>query len=209
LKVLVIGATGLTGGFAVRKLLARGDQVTALARSAAPSSLPVHERLTIAVGEARDGSSLERAARGQDAVLSAFGPRAMKRDNIQEAFMRKLVEAMTEVGVKRLANLSAWGTGDSYSSVAPLGRLILRTMMKDFFADKARGEAFLFASSLDYVNVRPNRLSNRAARGKVKASLNAKDIRWWPLMTREDTADFMIEQLTADGWLRKSPLIGY
>lgn len=208
MKVLVIGATGITGGFAVRKLLERGDQVTALARSSA-GSLPAHERLTVAQGEARDAASLERAVRGQDAVLSAFGPRAMKKDDIQEVFMRNLVAAMTAAGVKRLSNLSAWGTGDSLATVTPIARLILRTMMKDFFADKARGEALLFASGLDYVNVRPNRLSNGRARGGVKASLNAKEVRWWPLMTREDTAGFMIEQLTGDSWVRKSPLIGY
>ena len=36
MKVLVVGATGLTGSIAVRLLLARGDQVTALLGDAAP-----------------------------------------------------------------------------------------------------------------------------------------------------------------------------
>ena len=31
----------------------------------------------------------------------------------------------------------------------------------------------------------------------------------WPLMTREDLAAFMIDALTDDTWLRRSPLIGY
>jgi uncharacterized protein YbjT (DUF2867 family) len=209
MKVLVIGATGLTGQIAVRRLLKRGDEVTALARD--PAALTVrHDRLRVAKGEARDAGSLERAVQGQDAVLSAFGPRAaLKKDDIQEVFMRNLVGAMERAGVKRLSNLSAWGAGDSYSALWIPGRIVLRAFLSDFFDDKNRGEAILFASSLDFVNVRPSRLVNAPARGNVKASLSPEGLRWWPLMTREDLAAFMVEQLTDDTLLRRSPLVGY
>jgi uncharacterized protein YbjT (DUF2867 family) len=206
--VLVIGATGLTGAIAVRLLLERGDDVTVLARN--PASVKMtHTRLRIATGEARDAGSLERAVQGQDAVLSAFGPRSMKKDDLQEAFMKNLVAAMEKAGVMRLSNLSAWGAGDSYASLTPIAKIFARLLLRNLFADKERGEKHLFGSSLDYVNVRPGRLTNRPARGGVKASLDAKDLRWWPLMTRADLAAFMVEQLRADAWVRKSPLIGY
>jgi uncharacterized protein YbjT (DUF2867 family) len=207
-KVLVIGASGLTGRIAVRRLLERGDDVTAFARSEAGPA-EQHERLRVAVGDARDAASIERAVSGQDAVFSAFGPRSMKKDDIQEAFMKGLVHAMERSGVRRLSNLSAWGAAESYPELAWFGKLVVRAFMQDFWDDKGRGEATLFASSLEYVNVRPGRLSNAAARGSVRASLRGADLRWWPLMTREDTAAFMIEQLTSDTWVRKSPLIGY
>src|SRR5215831_15369559 len=113
MKVLVIGATGLTGTHLVQKLLARGDEVTALVRN--PSSYePKHDHLRVAQGEARDLASLERACAGQDAVISAFGPRGLKKDDLQEVFMKNLIAAMTKSNVKRLINLSAWGAGDSY-----------------------------------------------------------------------------------------------
>ena len=209
MKVLVIGATGLTGQIAVRRLLERGDEVTALARDPAAITAK-HDRLRAAKGEARDTGSLEQAVQGQDAVLSAFGPRAaLKKDDIQEVFMRNLVAAMKKAGVKRLSNLSAWGAGDSYSALWIPGRVVLRIFLSSFFEDKNRGEAILFASALDFVNVRPSRLANGPARGKVKASLSPEGLRWWPLMTREDLAAFMIDQLTDDTWQRRSPLIGY
>lgn len=209
MKVLVIGATGLTGGIAVRRLLERGDDVTALAR--APSAFAVkHDRLKVAKGEARDAGSIERAVEGVDAVLSAFGPRAaLRKDDLQEVFMRNLVGAMEKTGVKRLSNLSAWGAGDSYSALWLPGRIVLRLALSSFFEDKERGEAILFASALDFVNVRPSRLTNAPARGNVKAALSPEGLRWWPLMTREDLAAFMIGQLTDDMWLRRSPLLGY
>jgi hypothetical protein len=75
------------------------------------------------------------------------------------------------------------------------------------YADKNRAEPLLLDSSLDFVNVRPGRLVDTPAKGGVKATLNAKDVRAW--MTREDLADFMVQQLSSDAWLRKSPIIGY
>lgn len=49
MKVLVIGATGLTGQIAVRRLLERGDEVTALARD--PAAVTVkHDHLRAAKG---------------------------------------------------------------------------------------------------------------------------------------------------------------
>jgi uncharacterized protein YbjT (DUF2867 family) len=75
------------------------------------------------------------------------------------------------------------------------------------FADKRRGEALLAASDLDYISIRPGRLLNSVARGSVRASLDASGLR--PVMTREDLASFMVDQLTSSAWIRQSPLIGY
>ncbi len=82
MKILVIGATGLTGSHLLKHLLAGGHDVTAFVRD--PAKLPLqHARLKIAQGEARDSASLERAVKGQDAVMSAFGPRSLHKDDLQ------------------------------------------------------------------------------------------------------------------------------
>jgi len=174
MRVLVIGATGLTGQVLVRCLLGRGDDVTALARDPAQVA-GTHERLHVARGEARDAPSLESAARGQDAVVSAFGPRALfGKSDLQEVFMRNLATAMKAAGVRRLVNLAAWGAGNSDPMLTWFARLFKRAA-RDFFADKDRG--------------------------------GGDSARVFPLLSREDLAAFMIEQLTGDAWLRKSPLI--
>ena len=104
-------------------------------------------------------------------MLSAFGPRVtLKKDDLQELFMRNLTVAMAKTVMKRLSNLSAWGAGDSYAALWVPGRIVLRAFLSDFFDDKNRGEEVLFASGLDFVNVRPSRLSNGPGRGNVKAS---------------------------------------
>lgn len=208
MKVLVIGATGDTGANAVDILKARGDEVTAFVRS----GKTILEGVRLAIGEARDAKSLEDAVAGQDAVFSAFGPRSMKKDDIQEVFMKNLVGAMKSKGVKRLSNLSAWGVGDTRNYLPLVGKIFRALVVKDLFTDKEAGEVHLFASGLDWINVRPSRLA--AGRGKprgmpVKASLDPKGLKTWPFMTRADLAQFMVEQLTDDTWVRKSPLLGY
>lgn len=206
MKVLVIGATGQTGKHLVRKLLTRGDEVTAFARR--PEAITEkNPRLKVVQGDARDAGSIDRAVQGQEAVLVAFGARSLKKDDVQETLYRNLVAAMKKHGVKRVVNLSAWGLQDP-SKMNPILRILGSGLfLRYVFADKRRGEALLMGDGLDYVNVQPGRLLNKSARGGVRASLDGKGLHQF--MTREDLAEFMIEQLTSNTWLRKSPLIGY
>jgi uncharacterized protein YbjT (DUF2867 family) len=205
MKVLVIGATGATGKHAVAKLLARGDDVTALARD--PSAVTVKsDHLRVVKGEARDAGTIDRAVEGQDALLVAFGPRALKKDDLQEALMQNVIAAMKKHGVRRVVNLSAWGAGESAATSGLLFKVLRATMLRHVYVDKEKADALLLASGLDYVNVRPGQLIDTPARGGVKAGdgegLKAK-------MTREDLAAFMVEQLSNDAWVGKSPVIGY
>ncbi len=210
MKVLIIGATGRTGRQAVEQLLARGDEVTAFART--PSAVTENrERLRVVQGHARDADSIDQAVKGQDAVLVAFGPRSLKKDDVQEVLMRNLITAMKKHGVKRIVNLSAAAVAPTNVDPTFLNLLfryiLIPLLLRNVFADKLRGETLLFASGLDYVNVRPGRLLNSPARGGVRASFDGRGLRF--VMTREDLAAFMIEQLRSDAWVRKSPLIGY
>lgn len=191
----------------IKHLLDGGHDVTAFVRDPAKFSIQ-HAHLKTAQGEARDLASLEKAVQGQDAVMSALGPRSLKADDLQEVFMSNLVAAMTKNGVKRVINLSAMGAGDSFPGAPFIMRaVILPLFLGKVFVDKERGEVHLFGSSLDYTNVRPGRLTNGSARGGVKASLEYGGLR--PVMSREDLALFMIAQLSSSEWVRKSPLIGY
>jgi uncharacterized protein YbjT (DUF2867 family) len=206
MHLLIIGASGATGHFLVRDTVARGHTVTAFVRNPAAFTAPASVR--VAQGDVRDAEALASALEGQEAVLSAFGPRSLKNTGIQELQMRHLVAGMEAKGVRRLVNLSGLGVGDS----APLGswferKLLRPLLLKDLFVDKTKGEAILFASGLDYVNVRPGRLLNSPARGGVKANLDGRGLAW--TMTREDLAAFMVAQVDSDAWLGKTVLLGY
>ncbi len=169
MHVLLIGATGRTGGEILPRLLAAGHTVTALVRR--PEAITTtHEHLVVMPGGVRDPALVDHAVQGQDAVICAFGPHALGKDDIQEVLMRNLVAAMTKRGVKRLVNLSAWGAQDTQKPISPLQVMLQGVLLRNIFADKNRGETALFASALDYVNVCPGRLLNTPARGGVQAS---------------------------------------
>ena len=205
MKILLIGATGGTGREILPRLLAAGHLVTALVRR--PEAITIkHEHLVVMPGGVRDPDLVDRAVQGQEAVISAFGPRSLVKDDIQEVFMRNIVTAMTKHGVKRLVNLSAWGAQDTQQPISLMQTILQKVVLRNVFADKKRGEKILFGSALDYVNVCPGRLLNKPARGGVKASDDGKGLKH--SMTRADLAQWMVEQLTSDTWVRKSPLLG-
>ncbi len=205
MHILLIGATGGTGQEILPRLLAAGHTVTALVRR--PEAITTtHEHLVVMPGGVRDPDLVDRAVHGQDAVMCAFGPRALGKDDIQEVLMRNLVAAMTKHGVKRLVNLSAWGAQDTQKPISLMQVMLQGVLLRNIFADKKRGEKVLFASDLDYVNVCPGRLLNKPARGGVKASAEGTGIKH--SMTRADLAQWMVDQLTSDTWVRKSPIIG-
>ena len=206
MKVLVIGSTGGTGLHVVTKALAAGHEVTALARN--PDAFPQkHARLRVVKGDVRDAASLDAAVQGQDALVIALGPRSLQEADLQETAMRNLVPALQKRGVKRVVNLSAWGSGDSAKHTRLVFRVIQKTVLRKVWPDKERGEQILLGAGLDHVNVRPGRLLDAPARGGVKAGLEPGKMK--AELTREDLADFMVAQLVSDTWLRKSPLVGY
>jgi hypothetical protein len=208
MKVLVIGAAGRTGRHAVRMLLERGDNVTAFVRNLSAIT-ERSDRLRVVHGDARDSAAIDGAVQSQDAVLSALGGGPLRKSDLQEVFMRNLVTAMTMRGVRRLVNLSAWGSGGA--SVPPANLFaryfFLPIVLRHVLADKRRGEAHLFASTLDYVNVCPAFLKDGPALDGVKASLDGRGLKQF--MHREDLAEFMVAQLTDNAWVRKCVMVGY
>jgi nucleoside-diphosphate-sugar epimerase len=139
MKELVIGSMGNRGRLVVDRLLEYGHEVTAFARC--PSAITqTRDRLRVVQGDARDVASLDRAVASQAAVVAAFGPRTLAKSDVQEVFMRNLVAAMQHHGVRRLVNLSSWGSG---GAAVPPDKLVVRyfllsILLRHLLADKRR-----------------------------------------------------------------------
>src|SRR5579862_6335295 len=74
MKLIVLGATGGTGLEILTQAVERGHSVTAFVRS--PECLrPFGGRIAIMQGNPLDSDEMTQAIQGQEAVLSAFGPR--------------------------------------------------------------------------------------------------------------------------------------
>lgn len=103
MNVLIFGASGGIGKWAINYALQNGHQVTAYVRH--PEKMQIaDDHLTIMQGELTDKEKITRALSGQDAVIWCVGI-PMKRSypgmNSLEGH-RVLIQAMKEQGVKRL-----------------------------------------------------------------------------------------------------------
>lgn len=78
-------------------------------------------------------------------------------------------------------------------------------MLRKVYEDQDRQEDAIRGSTLDWTIVRPMVLNDKPARGRIKAVTDLSGVHGGTI-ARADVADFVVQQLTADTWLRKSPL---
>jgi len=205
-RVLIVGATGGTGRLLVAQALERGCAVTALVRD--PSRLPIHHpRLTVVKGNVLDAASVQAAMRGQDAVLSALGHRRyLYPTRILSDGTRNILRAMETHGVRRFVCETSLGIGDSAGRLGlPFTLFVIPAVLPFYFRDKARQERIIAASAVEWVIVRPGVLTNGARRGQRRHGLRVGGFILPVRIARADVAEFMLDQLTSDTYLRAAP----
>jgi nucleoside-diphosphate-sugar epimerase len=114
-RVALTGATGYTGSRLVSRLLARGDEVRALARPGSRRPQPEGPGLTWLEGDLGDAALLGRLVEGADAVIhvaavyrTAGHPDSYYREvNVEGT--RRLLEAAYAAGVGRFVHTSTVG----------------------------------------------------------------------------------------------------
>jgi len=205
-RLLIVGATGGTGRQLVTQALERGYLVTALVRN--PSRLRIdHPQLTVVQGNVLDPGSVDAAMRGQEAVLSALGhKRFFFPTRILSEGTRNILRAMETHSVPRLICETSLGIGDS------AGRLglyftffVIPVILPFYFWDKTRQEQIIAASGAEWVIVRPGMLTNGRRRGRSRHGLQVGNFLWTVRISRADVADFMLNQLADDTYLRTAP----
>ena len=205
MKLLVLGATGGNGRLIVRDAVAKGHSIVALVRSKTSADLP---GARLVEGDARDEATLSRAMDGCDAVVSALGTGMGRRKvDLLTVATRALVTAMTRNGVRRLVCVSALGVGDSRGHGGfVFDRLFQPLLLNEAYKDKDRQEAAIRASALDWVVVRPAMLTDDPARGSARAFTDLARVKGGKI-ARADVAQFVVEQLTTDAYLRRTPVL--
>jgi uncharacterized protein YbjT (DUF2867 family) len=210
MRVLVLGATGATGRHLVEQALAQGHHVTALARN--PAKL--HRRspgLTVVQGDVTEPLTVERAVRSQDAVLCALGSSTpLKHDPALVAGIGNLVGAMERLHVRRLVYLSFLGVHHGRRQLSPLGKYVVAPLlMRKVGADHERKEAIIQQSTLEWVIVRPPRLTNGRRTGAYRSGEDIQAVLVVPRVSRVDLAEFMLRQLNGDTYVRRTPAVMY
>jgi putative NADH-flavin reductase len=204
-RVLVVGATGGTGRQLVAQALERGFAVTALVRDPARLAV-VHPRLTVMRGDVLDQTSVDAAVRGQEAVVSALGHKRYYPPNrILSEGTRNLLRAMETHGVHRFVCETSLGVGDSAGRLGMYYTFFtIPVVLPFYYWDKTRQEQLIAASSVEWVIVRPGLLNNGAKRGLYRHG-RVGSFLWTVRISRADVADFMLNQLSSNTYLRTAP----
>ncbi|MGY1625318.1 NAD(P)-dependent oxidoreductase [Geodermatophilus sp. SYSU D00965] len=186
MRVLVVGATGGSGRAAVDALTARGHEVTAFARRA---SAVYGERAGVRAvdGDVTVAADVERAVRGQDAVVVALGisesalrvrllgSRGTPLD-VRSRGTRTVVAAMRSAGVRRLVVQSSYGVGETRTRLPLSSRVVLALLLRPQIADHERQERLVRDSGLDWTLVQPVYLTD----GDEPATVSADgDVEEW------------------------------
>ncbi|CAI2070051.1 MULTISPECIES: NAD(P)-dependent oxidoreductase [Serratia] len=110
MKVAIIGATGFVGRRVVDEALARGLQVTAIARQ--KKDLPDNANLTVALGDVADGPWLAQQLAGHDVVISAYNPGWAEADLYEKTAKgaQQILAAVKQSAVKRLLYVGGAGS---------------------------------------------------------------------------------------------------
>ncbi|WDA39974.1 NAD-dependent epimerase/dehydratase family protein [Erythrobacter sp. BLCC-B19] len=137
----ITGATGFVGSAVLNEALAQGHQVRALARR----DQAEREGVTWVRGDLSDTAALAALVAGADAVIHVAGltntPDPAQFEVANVTGTANVLAAMAEAGVKRLVFVS------SLSARMPA--------LSAYGASKAKAEALVEASKLDWTTVRP------------------------------------------------------
>ena len=207
MKTLIFGATGATGQCLVEQALELGYEVTAFARH--PNAITRnHPLLKVVRGDVLEPVSVDTAMVGQDAVLCALGVQSFSDTGVLSTGMKHIIAAMEKSGVRRIICESSLGVGDSRNQTGfVFGSIIVPLVFKGLFKDKERQENQLCQSQLDWVIVRPARLTDGPRKGVYNAVADRSRV--GSQISRADVAAFMLEQLKSEKYLRQKVAIAY
>lgn len=176
-KILILGATGGIGQWAVKIAKERGYEITVVVRSKA--KFKNAEGIKVIQGNVLDSEVLENAMKGQDAVVSCLGIMRKNGKNpwsalasptdFTESVAMKTVAIMEKQGIQRLVTVSAAGVGDSWNKLSWFMKFMIGSSnVKLTFADFDNMEKILHSSNIDSLSVRPVGLVDEQPTDKAK-----------------------------------------
>jgi len=176
MKLVVLGASGRVGGWAVTLAASEGHSVTAVLRQSGQfAGIP---GVSVVRGDVTDPGFLAGVVAGHDAVVSCIGLRRagmspfaklLSPPDLTTRLASSLTRAMEGENVRRLVVVSAGGVADSFAKLTwPVQQLVSIGNVAVAYRDLAGMEARLAASSLDWLAVRPVTLMNGAPLGRAR-----------------------------------------
>jgi len=209
MKIIIFGASGGIGKFAVQHALEKGYEVKAFLRN--PSKLTIkHENLTTVQGEINNYNDIKNAIFDCHAVIWCVGIPMKKYKHMESLDGHKnLLKAMNECHIERLID---WSTPRIHFKN---DKKSLATVLPGFLAGilfpMAKKELIsiadmITASSLNWTIVRFMAPKDTPFIGNVKVGFGDTKMNF--NISREDIGAFMVEQLSSNIYEYSMPIIG-
>ena len=209
MNVVVFGATGGVGRRLVELALAKNYRVTAAVRDRAKLSIE-HRRLQVVTCDVLNAASIEPAMVGQDVVLCALGTDTRGPTTLYSSGARNIVQQMKAHAVRRIVFLSNFGVLDEKARGMRQVLLLClaRRFLRHTLADHREALDEIRRHASEWVISRPLPMSNGPAVGSYRVAIDDLPPKGTHI-SRADVADFMLRQLSRDGYLNKAPSIAY
>ena len=204
-KIAVIGGTGKSGKYLVQELLRRRIPIKLLLRKTSHFEItdPLVETL---IGDARDYSSVLELLDGCDALISTLSQPQGEKTIFSDA-AKHVLRAMQEKGVKRyivIAGLNVDAPGDQKSEQVRFSTDWMYHNYPETTKDRQVEYELLRNSPVDWTMVRLPMIIQTEERFPVTVSLTDCP---GERISAADLACFLVDQLSNDEYIRKSPFI--
>jgi putative NADH-flavin reductase len=215
MNIAIFGASGATGNLLTQRSLAAGYNVTALLRT--PEKFPLRDKVHVIQGSPFDLASVRKTIEGADVVLSALGANSLKKEDVLERAIPRIIGAMLETAsqpkpVRRIIVLGSAGALPSSLDKQPVWRrwivqnIVYNTFLKWPVASQISQWNNLSHSGLDWTMVMAPMLTNTPAHGTYRIDGDALP-RNGSRISREDVADFMMQQIDDPQWIKRGVYI--
>jgi len=209
MKVLVIASTRRIRRQLMEQAQAEGHQVTVLEKKVRRFWFrrPQHQ---VVEGDVLNERSLAPAVAGQDAVLCWLTHKSTRQPTtyLWEG-TANLIRMMEKHGVRRLICVSACGAGDSRGHCGFFyDKIIQPLFLKHVYEDRDRQEELIRGTQLDWVIVRPARLSKGRRRGEYMVLTDLRNFKARRIAL-VDAVEFALKQLSSNFYLFQAPLVTY
>ena len=208
MKIIVFGASGKTGLEVCKLASSRGTDVIGF-------DLHKNEQLNglnnfkFIKGSVLDADEVERAIVGADVVVSELGVKIGSKLPVLSEGNINIISAMQKHKIKRLITQSAFGALDSYKKLPFYYKIIHKLLLGPMSKDKNIMERAVQKSDLDWTIIRPVRLTNGSARGKIRTGDVNLHLGLNPRVSRADVAAFIIDELKNNEFIKKAVTITY
>lgn len=217
MNIAIFGASGATGTLLTQRCLTAGHRVSALQRS--PEKSPPRDGVRVIQGSPFDLAAVTQTIEGADVVLSALGANSLKKEDVLERAVPQIISAMNQTAtqskpVRRIIVLGSAGALSTSLDKQPAWRrwlvqnIVYNTFLKWPVVSQISQWQNLSHSNLDWTMVMPPMLTNAPARGAYRIDGDALPPNG-SRISREDVADFMIQQIDNPQWIKKGVYIAW